>query len=288
MKTINTILVATLFLVLTSSILTLTANAQCDVVDTLPGGGQLVECNGNDNNGLQTTTLNDIVNMNQGSSITGPDFISLSAGDDILNMNGATIMLGPSINLSTGNDTMNVLDGSKIINTSGCINAASEDDTIIIDNAVLECGSAGVNGAAGNDIVELSNTTFTISNQGAHAVTTSNDDDQITIGNRVLLVTNDAQSIDCGTGDDTLTFAMNVPAEQLASISAEIAAADPQAGSITINGYFYSWERCDELVNALNTGPKNVPTLSQWGLITLAALIGIFAVVVAKRRFQKN
>ena len=61
--------------------------------------------------------------------------------------------------------------------------------------------------------------------------------------------------VDCGNGnEDSLVFTMTVPQDQIASISSQIAAANPAGGSITINGLFYEWEDCEELVNELNSG----------------------------------
>lgn len=84
----------------------------------------------------------------------------------------------------------------------------------------------------------------------------------------------------------SIIFAMEVPEELLPFISSQIALADPEDGSITINGFFYSWENCELLVNNL-VGVRNVrpiPTLSEWGLIAMAGVLGIIGLLTMRRR----
>ena len=79
---------------------------------------------------------------------------------------------------------------------------------------------------------------------------------------------------------------MEVPEQVLAIISSEIATLNPAGGSITINGLFYIWEDWELLVNQL-TGVRVVrpiPTLSEWGLIAMAGVLGIVGFMVIRRR----
>ena len=84
-------------------------------------------------------------------------------------------------------------------------------------------------------------------------------------------------------GEDTITFIMEVPADQIDAITAEIESKNPAADSITINGLFYEWVGCEELVSDLSEaappGPVVIiPTLSQWGMIFATVILGILAV----------
>ena len=54
--------------------------------------------------------------------------------------------------------------------------------------------------------------------------------------------------------------------------------------SIEINGFFYEWTQCEELINNLQTVQRNVPTLSEWGLIAMAGLLGIVGFMIIRRR----
>ncbi|MEM7009751.1 MAG: IPTL-CTERM sorting domain-containing protein, partial [Thermodesulfobacteriota bacterium] len=86
-------------------------------------------------------------------------------------------------------------------------------------------------------------------------------------------------------GFDTLIFNMAVPSDQLEQISLELADKDPAGDSIIINGLTYEWIRCDQIVNNIVGGfTTNVPTLSQWGLIATAGLLGIIGFIVIRRR----
>jgi len=79
---------------------------------------------------------------------------------------------------------------------------------------------------------------------------------------------------------------MDVPEGSVAFISSQIAGLDPAGDSITINGLFYQWEDCEELVNEL-VGVRNarpIPTLSEWGLIAMAGVLGIVGFMVMRRR----
>jgi len=79
---------------------------------------------------------------------------------------------------------------------------------------------------------------------------------------------------------------MDVPEDLLAFISAQLASKNPVDDSITINDLFYEWVDCEEILNEL-VGVRNVrpiPTLSEWGLIAMAGVLGIVGFMVMRRR----
>jgi len=79
---------------------------------------------------------------------------------------------------------------------------------------------------------------------------------------------------------------MDVPEEAVGIISSQILQAGLPDGSITINGLFYIWEDCELLVPELNGVPvvRPIPTLSEWGLIAMAAALGIVGFLVMRRK----
>jgi len=280
MKYIKFSLLAVVSLFLASVFVAQTASAQCVVVGPTIGGGEEVECNGIDPDGLTTTNFPDLVTVNPGATLQGT--VNLRPGDDTLNIFGTTSANG-SLNADDGNDIINVINGNMITAFGDCINAAPDDDTVTLDFADLDCaGPCGVNLASGNDILIMSDTQVSSNDR---AVCASSGNDQITIGNNVLLSVNVGDIlIDCGPDFDTITFAMDVPEGALPFISSQIAAATLPDGSITINGLFYEWEDCELLVNELGVLPSTVPTLSQWGLIAMAGILGIVGFMVIRRR----
>ena len=146
----------------------------------------------------------------------------------------------------------------------------------------------------------------TVTSLQSDAIETSNQDDMVTItnsiitpgpgsfavdlgnGNDMLTLNNGADlrgGIDCRDDIDTVVFAMAVPTNQIAEITAEIDSKSPAGDSISINGLFYQWQDCEELVAELEGGfITPVPTLSEWGLISMAGLLGIVGFMVVRRR----
>ena len=63
-----------------------------------------------------------------------------------------------------------------------------------------------------------------------------------------------------GDDNDTLTFAQEVPPEELAEITAAILAADPAGDTITINGKTYTWVNFEGLLAILREiAPELIP-----------------------------
>lgn len=283
MKYFHSVLLVIFSLLLTSAIFTQTTKAQCVNTGTTPGGGEVIECTGVDTDGVETGDQPDRVSL-IGAAVSNPGTVIVTQdGDDDITMIGGSITGGISISSGDDNDNINIR-GANINSTFDCINAARDDDTIIIRNSVLQCnGPSGINAASDNDIIIVD---FVKITSNGNAINAASGDDQVTIGNNVELISGNA-NINCSSGFDTLTFAMTVPENQLATISAAIAAADPVGDNITINGFNYEWISCDVLENNLQILTP-VPTLSEWGMIAMAAILGLFGIVVARRRFQTN
>jgi hypothetical protein len=112
-----------------------------------------------------------------------------------------------------------------------------------------------------------------------YAVKMGKGDDTVRIGDRADI----HGIIDCGSGFDTIAFVMIVPPDQFLDTRTEIEAANPAGGTITINGFTYIWENCDLLLDNIQT-IQEIPTLSEWGLIAMAGVLGIVGFMVICRR----
>ena len=126
----------------------------------------------------------------------------------------------------------------------------------------------------------------------ADAINLGTENDVLTIGNDVELlgIVTGGQiipgNIECGDGFDTIIFAMDVPPELFNRLSNELVLADPAGDTIIINDLTYTWENCELLVNELNPVrmTRPIPTLSQWGLIAMAGVLGIVGLIAVRRR----
>lgn len=283
MEYIRITLTSVLSLLLVTLVYSHTAIAQCDVTGMTPSGGEIVDCTGLEPGGIDTTDFADLVTINEGATVSSTIF--LRDGDDTINIFGTT--LGPgSLNASDDNDIINVIGGRMFAPGGDCINAARDDDTIVLENALLECsGFSGVNAANGNDIIMASNSEVSSDDRALNA---ASGDDEITLGDNLLLTVNVGdKNIDCGPDFDTLTFAMTVAEPFATTLAAQIAASDPQDGEVTINGFFFGWERCEELIVDFRAPePRPIPTLSEWGLIAMVGALGIFGAFYMMRRKQ--
>lgn len=285
MKYIKFSLIAVVSLLLASTIITQTAKADCDVVGSTPGGGEDIVCTGVETGGLDTSDFPDLITIQPGANITGPNFsvVDTNNGDDTVNMNGGTINAADiCLSTSNGDDNINITNGNLVCGFD-CINASSDNDIINLNGASLNCGGpSGINAASDNDIITVDNTQIT---SNINAINAASGDDQITIGNNVLL-TSGGPNINCSSGFDTLTFAMAVSEGLVAPLTELLATLDPMSGDITINGFFYQWTSCEVLVADFQDPERPIPTLSEWGLIAMAVILGVVGVIVARRRFQ--
>jgi len=239
-----------------------------------PGTGNIIDGDaGND-----TFTIN-------GGVITGTFAINGASGDDNVTINDGEI--NGEVNLSNDNDTLTMFGGSITTDRDG-INCGGGNDNIDIRGGTVTGGTdgtgRGINCSSGEDKISVSFATITGGDPDLDfsAIDAGNDNDEITLGTAAVI----NGLIDCGEGFDTLIFAMDVPAAAVESISSAILRKDPAGDSIVINRLFYEWEECDELIPQLVGGSFPVPTLSEWGLIAMAVILGVIGVIVARRRFQ--
>lgn len=247
-------------------------------IDTIPANG------GNGGEAVDTDSGNDKVTVTN-ADINGEGGISTSSGNDEINVTGSTIVATDGRGIFAGNDEdiVNVSD-TNITSTSDALDSGDDDDIVNVTRTTLfSSNNDALESGGGSDIVNISYSKIT--STGDEAIDLFSRDDVLTIGNEVVLESL-VEEINCGSGFDTIVFAMDVPEERLNFFSGQIALAGLPDGSITINGLFYEWENCELLVNEL-VGvrvTRPIPTLSQWGLIAMAGLIGIAGLLFYQRR----
>ena len=233
-------------------------NNTIDVTDSTIVAGDCIDSDSEDNTvatvnvtGSTLTAFDDCVEVDRGNDIVNLTDVICSAG---------TGGFGDGVELDNGNDTINIL----------------RSEIACISN-VNTCNA--VEGNNGDDIVTVVESTLSAP---LDALGMEGQDDTVILGNGAKL----EGRINCGNQFDTIVFAMDVPEEALPLISSEIAAATLPDGSITINGLIYEWIDCELLVNQLNgvRVVRPIPTLSEWGLIAMAGVLGLIGLFAIRRK----
>ena len=238
-----------------------------------------------DTTAINTNSGDDEVNID-GKLVRSEMFnaINLSNGNDLLNITNSTVEApdGSGFGLSNGHDIVNV-DGSTITSFFSP-NLSNGDDTVTLTNSVFTTTSPspGIDLGIGNDSITVENTIIN-GGPGDRSIQAASNDDTITLKNGADL----RGRIDCASGFDTMIFEIGVPEEAVGFISSQILSSNPASGSITINGLFYEWVNCELLVPQLNGVPvvRPIPTLSQWGLIAMAGILGIVGIIAVRRKY---
>ena len=77
---------------------------------------------------------------------------------------------------------------------------------------------------------------------------------------------------------------MEVPANEITTLTELIENSPTPDGSITINGIEYLYRNCDVLIADLRTpDPSPVPSVSEWGIILMAGALFLTAITVLRR-----
>ena len=247
-------------------------NLDCDV-----GGGG--------NNGVNTEDGADIVTVKD-STISARDIVSSGGGPDTVNIERSMLISGDNCtDTDSGSDTVNFTDVICMREVDG-FELSSGDDVVSILRSQILCAEEGscqeaVTASTGNDDITVVESI--LRNRFDDIIDLGPDNDTLRLGTGADL----GSSIDCSNGFDTIVFFMDVPEDLLPLVSSQIAAANPSADSITINGLSYEWRDCELLVNELVGVPnpvRPIPTLSEWGLIAMAALIGIVSLFAVRKK----
>ena len=249
-------------------------------IDTIPANG------GNDGTAIQTDNGNDKITVTN-ANLSGEGGINTTRGNDEINVTGSTILAtnGRGIFAGNDNDIVNVAD-TEITSTSDALDSGDDDDTVNVTRTTLfSSNNDALESGGGSDIVTISYSKIT--STGNEAIDLFSRDDILTLGNEVILESL-VEQIDCGNGFDTIVFAMDVPEEAVGLISSQILSAGLPDGSITINGLFYDWNNCELLVPQLNGVRviRPIPTLSEWGLIAMAGILGLIGFIAIRKKYS--
>lgn len=217
----------------------------------------------------------------------------LDAGDDNLTITDSTIITtvgGVTIPVGEGNDTA-IISGSTIMSGPGISRSFTggpgmEDLTIMNSTITNTSADATVSLGVDDDKVFVSHSTITNITDDFPLIGAAGND-QLTIGTAAVI----PGGIDCdgdkSVGFDTLIFAMEVPGSQVEALVEQIVNLPIPDGSITINNIFYEYRNCDVIEADLGIADP-VPALSKWGLLAMAALLGVVGFVVAIRSRKRT
>jgi hypothetical protein len=163
---------------------------------------------------------------------------------------------------ATGTAQVTVVRSSIVSHDNNGIDSDAAEDTVFVEDSFIRSGLVGNNFGIwtrdANDQVTITNSHVAgyVTDGPGSAIILGLGDDSLTLRDGAELV----GKIDCGNrsspGDgteDTVTFEMVVPQSELAALQAELASAGTD-DSITINGRFYEWVECENLVDNLTGG----------------------------------
>ncbi|MEM1111921.1 MAG: hypothetical protein AAGI11_08435 [Pseudomonadota bacterium] len=197
-------------------------------------------------------------------------------------ISGGTLTGGDEvINVRNGNDNITITGGT-LTAEDGVIQSEDGNDTIIVSGGTLTNITAGdetISAGAGNDVITITNATV-IATAPEQAIIGNLGDDVITVGDGAViqgLISGDSGSGSPQPGTDTLRFIHSVPMGEAAGICANLAAADPAAGSITINGLSYEWILFETIeCDLAEVAPASVPTMTKaWLAVLMLGILGL-------------
>ena len=204
----------------------------------------------------------DIVNMFGGSVIGPSDGFATGSGGNIINILGGLVESGEPIDSGSGGDQITIrnarLAGTNLVNTFAIAAGGGNDLIILGDGAEIfgrvRCGS-------GDDTVILENV--------------ASFDTSIPLG-----------FIDGASDVDELIFRQTVRLSECDFLTSQINNLNPSEDSFTINDVTYVWKNFEIITADLDCRKKiaPVPTLSEWGLIAMAGVLGIIGFIAIRRR----
>lgn len=260
------------------------AAADCIVAPGLPGSGLVMSCDGDPPNVLVapivTTSQPDSIFLGSGAGMdtAGPVAIVLLEGDDALGLIGID---GPddvidhrdgtstAVQLGTNGVKTVRVEGKRILSAAGGIDAgAGASTTLDVSGATLTTVLEAFLGGSGDDVVTIVDSTIESTGHPV-AVGGGGGDDVITVGEGAAV----EGRIEGDGGHDELVFAHRLDPATCGVLAAELAAADPAAGSIEIDGLVYEWAELEALTPAFECALVEIPTSSPGGIALLALLL---------------
>ncbi len=262
--------------------------------DGLTGDSAFSDGAGNDNivnNGTIT-----------GNGISGDTGFGVGSGNDTITNNGVVAGQGitgdSGFGDGTGNDNIvnnGTITGNGISGDSGSANG-SGDDTIINNGQVSGyiTGDTGLGNGSGDDtivnngsvaggiygdsIFGSGNGNDTITNSGSVGgdIDSGGGDDYVSLQNFGIV----GGTVNGGAGFDTLEFGVNSLDEaQLAIWAADIAAANPNGGTISFGGVVYTWTNFEQLISLLQLRAINGNTAPMQGFCRGNGDIDVYRIV---------
>ena len=157
-------------------------------------------------------------------------------------------VINSGIIIATGTDSHGIVEESSgdVTNNGTVISiqaigiVTDDDDDTVINNGTVTGATTAIDTGDGND---------TVVNNG-----TANGDVNLGDGDDTMHVRNHVNgTMDGGDGTDTIIFELVVggTTEELNRVAQEIADANPQGGTIVINGQRYRWQNFEQLVDLL-------------------------------------
>ena len=264
-------------------------NASDLTVNVTPGAAvdTILANGGNGGDGIRTGSGNDQITVNDADISGESSCIDASSGNNVINVSDSDLFSveNDCLDVSSGDDTINVTNSNVTSDGLEAITTSSGNDTVNVTGSVLRSNLNDTIGTSGDDdtVTLETSTLIAIPDATFDPLDLSSGNDTVTFGNEVVLVNG---LIDCGPDFDTLIFTMDVPEEAVGAISSQILQAGLPDGFITINGLFYEWIDCELLVPQLNgvRELRPIPTLSEWGLIAMAGVLGIIGLIALSRK----
>ncbi len=261
---------------------------------------------------VHTRDGDDKVQMNGGTvsgNDPGTDCIELGSGNDEFHMVKGSLLCEHGVRNSNPGAAKITIDDGIITASDECINTRDGSDEIYINGGELTCDDGGLQTNEGNETIIITGGRITQTEPIDQPIRTDEDDDLISISNATIDGRNaanreainahdDNDTVKVGTGAeilgiisggdgyDTLVFEMDVPEEAAGFLCSQIFAMDPEEGSITINNLLYEWNEFELFVCDLQPVrvTRPIPTLSEWGLLTMAGILGIAGILAARRK----
>lgn len=253
--------------------------------------------------------------MIDGSSNTA-DGINMGPGSNVLHMIDGTIFAAGECIRSEGpgNADITVEDGflDSSAGNEECIQTDIGNDKITVNGGEIIGRDAAIQTDEGQDMVIIKGGRVFQARDSDPTIRLGPDNDFCSVRNAVVdgTVAEFRQAIDGEEGDDrvelgtgaeilgivsggpdfdTLVFNMAVPDKFIDDICSRILAQSPAQGQVTILGLLYEWNEFEVLLCELGPDePRPIPTLSEWGLIAMACVLGFIGLLAVRKKQTLN
>jgi hypothetical protein len=221
-----------------------------------------------------------------GNTITNNGTLSAAGNTTfgaVVNGDGNDVTNNGSVDVSSANGVglWVIGDGNTVTNNGAVATSGSDaegiytqgSNTVVNNGTIATSGPADSEGIAAydGDNTVINNGTITTTDPAAAGIDTSVNSGNDTVINRGDITTGGAAAIQTGAGNDSVTIAggnvsglidggadtdslnfdLELGADGFEAVAAQLAAANPNGGSLTIGGATYTWTNFEELLNLL-------------------------------------